>query len=214
MVSRYPLMPAGAPAGLSEFCPGPPARRSRVRPRDREGPRQPVAGYGPAPWPGVQAEAQLFPLGSGPRRAIVPEGEGVRAPRGAGAPRGSPRWRSGSGPRLPGRERSAPALAESRHSLFDGLPYPRIALGAACVNIRHSRSAITRHRGPRQSHPRSGTRRSLVGRVHGAFHRLDPVGHHPELERALGRQTVAVEILQAAQDEVKKKPRWYGASPR
>ena len=35
-----------------------------------------------------------------------------------------------------------------------------------------------------------------------------------ELERALGRQTMAVEILQAAREEVKNKPRWYGASPR
>lgn len=35
-----------------------------------------------------------------------------------------------------------------------------------------------------------------------------------ELERALGRQTMAVEILQAARDEVKKKPRWYGGSSR
>jgi hypothetical protein len=34
-----------------------------------------------------------------------------------------------------------------------------------------------------------------------------------ELERALGRKTMEVEILQAAQDEVKKKPHWYGASP-
>jgi len=35
-----------------------------------------------------------------------------------------------------------------------------------------------------------------------------------ELERALGRQTLEVEILRAAHDEVKKKPRWYGASSR
>ena len=35
-----------------------------------------------------------------------------------------------------------------------------------------------------------------------------------ELERALGRKTMEVEILQAARGEVKKKPRWYGASPR
>lgn len=35
-----------------------------------------------------------------------------------------------------------------------------------------------------------------------------------ELERALGRKTMEVEILQAARDEVKKKPRWYGGSPR
>ena len=33
-----------------------------------------------------------------------------------------------------------------------------------------------------------------------------------ELERALGRKTMEVEILQAARDEVKKKPSWYGAS--
>ena len=30
-----------------------------------------------------------------------------------------------------------------------------------------------------------------------------------ELERALGRKTMEVEILQAARDEVKKKPRFY-----
>jgi len=33
-----------------------------------------------------------------------------------------------------------------------------------------------------------------------------------ELERALGRKAMEVEILQAARDEVKKKPSWYGAS--
>lgn len=33
-----------------------------------------------------------------------------------------------------------------------------------------------------------------------------------ELERALGRKTMEVEILQAAQEEVKKRPHWYGAS--
>ena len=31
-----------------------------------------------------------------------------------------------------------------------------------------------------------------------------------ELERALGRKTMEVEILQAARDEIKKKPHWYG----
>ena len=35
-----------------------------------------------------------------------------------------------------------------------------------------------------------------------------------ELERALGRKTVEVEILQAAQEEVKKRPSWYGVSKR
>ena len=35
-----------------------------------------------------------------------------------------------------------------------------------------------------------------------------------ELERALGRKTMEVEILQAAREEVKKKPRWYGVSKR
>ena len=35
-----------------------------------------------------------------------------------------------------------------------------------------------------------------------------------ELERALGRKTMQVEILEAAQDEVKKKPHWYGVSKR
>jgi transposase len=33
-----------------------------------------------------------------------------------------------------------------------------------------------------------------------------------ELERALGRKTMEVEILQAAQEEVKKRPGWYGVS--
>jgi transposase len=33
-----------------------------------------------------------------------------------------------------------------------------------------------------------------------------------ELERALGRKTMEVEILQAAQEEVKKRPSWYGVS--
>lgn len=31
-----------------------------------------------------------------------------------------------------------------------------------------------------------------------------------ELERALGRKTMEVEILEAAREEVKKKPHWYG----
>jgi len=31
-----------------------------------------------------------------------------------------------------------------------------------------------------------------------------------ELERALGRKTMEVEILQAARDEINKKPHWYG----
>jgi transposase len=31
-----------------------------------------------------------------------------------------------------------------------------------------------------------------------------------ELERALGKKTMEVEILQAARDEVKKRPRYYG----
>lgn len=35
-----------------------------------------------------------------------------------------------------------------------------------------------------------------------------------ELERALGRKTMEVEILRAAQQEVKKRPSWYGASKR
>lgn len=33
-----------------------------------------------------------------------------------------------------------------------------------------------------------------------------------ELERTLGRKTMEVEILQAAQREVKKRPSWYGVS--
>jgi transposase len=35
-----------------------------------------------------------------------------------------------------------------------------------------------------------------------------------ELERALGKKTMEVEILQAARDEIKKKPRWYGVSAK
>lgn len=35
-----------------------------------------------------------------------------------------------------------------------------------------------------------------------------------ELERTLGKKTMEVEILQAAREEVKKKPRWYGVSKR
>jgi transposase len=35
-----------------------------------------------------------------------------------------------------------------------------------------------------------------------------------ELERALGRKTMEVDILQAARDEVKKRPSFYGASKR
>jgi transposase len=33
-----------------------------------------------------------------------------------------------------------------------------------------------------------------------------------ELERLIGKQTVEIEILRAAREEVKKRPRWYGAS--
>lgn len=35
-----------------------------------------------------------------------------------------------------------------------------------------------------------------------------------ELERALGRKTMQVEILEAAGDEVKNKSRWYGVFTR
>ena len=35
-----------------------------------------------------------------------------------------------------------------------------------------------------------------------------------DLERALGKKTIEVEILQAARDEVKKRPRFYGVSKR
>jgi transposase len=35
-----------------------------------------------------------------------------------------------------------------------------------------------------------------------------------ELERALGRKTMEVEILQMAQEEVKKRPSFYGVSAR
>jgi transposase len=35
-----------------------------------------------------------------------------------------------------------------------------------------------------------------------------------ELERLVGKKAMEIEILQAAREEVKKKPRWYGASTR
>lgn len=35
-----------------------------------------------------------------------------------------------------------------------------------------------------------------------------------ELERALGKKVMEIEILQAARDEVKKRPRYYGVSKR
>lgn len=35
-----------------------------------------------------------------------------------------------------------------------------------------------------------------------------------ELERLVGKKAMEVEIFQAARDEVKKKPRWYGVSKR
>ena len=35
-----------------------------------------------------------------------------------------------------------------------------------------------------------------------------------ELERALGKKTMEVEILQAAREEVKKRPRFYGVSKK
>jgi len=35
-----------------------------------------------------------------------------------------------------------------------------------------------------------------------------------ELERALGKKVLEIEILQAARDEVKKRPRFYGVSKR
>ncbi len=35
-----------------------------------------------------------------------------------------------------------------------------------------------------------------------------------ELERALGRATMENEILRAAREEVKKRPRWYGVSEK
>ena len=39
-------------------------------------------------------------------------------------------------------------------------------------------------------------------------------GRIRELERTLGRKTMEVEILQAAQREVKKRPSWYRVSKR
>jgi hypothetical protein len=35
-----------------------------------------------------------------------------------------------------------------------------------------------------------------------------------EIERALGKKTMEIEMLQAARDEVKKRPRYYGVSKR
>ena len=35
-----------------------------------------------------------------------------------------------------------------------------------------------------------------------------------KLERALGKKAMEIEILQAARDEVKKRPRYYGVSKR
>jgi transposase len=35
-----------------------------------------------------------------------------------------------------------------------------------------------------------------------------------ELERLVGKQTMELEILRAAREEVKKRPRWYGVSAK
>ena len=40
------------------------------------------------------------------------------------------------------------------------------------------------------------------------------LGRIKELERALGKKAMEIEILQAARDEVKKRPRYYGVSKR
>ena len=50
------------------------------------------------------------------------------------------------------------------------------------------------------------------GDVAPAHHLREAERRIRELERALGRKTMEVEILQAAQVEVKKRPRWYGVS--
>ncbi len=47
-----------------------------------------------------------------------------------------------------------------------------------------------------------------VSELRAAQHRIR------DLERALGKKTMEVEILQAARDEVKKRPRYYGVSKR
>jgi transposase len=52
------------------------------------------------------------------------------------------------------------------------------------------------------------------GDVVPAFKRREAEQRIRELERALGRKTMEVEILQAAREEVKKKPSWYGVSKR
>jgi transposase len=40
------------------------------------------------------------------------------------------------------------------------------------------------------------------------------LGRIKELERLIGKQAVEIEILKAARDEVKKRPRWYGVSTK
>ena len=47
-----------------------------------------------------------------------------------------------------------------------------------------------------------------VSELRAAQHRMR------ELERALGKKAMEIEILQAARDEVKKRPRYYGVSKR
>ena len=42
----------------------------------------------------------------------------------------------------------------------------------------------------------------------------EALGRIRELERALGRKTMEVEILQIAQEEVKKRPGFYGVSAK
>ena len=47
-----------------------------------------------------------------------------------------------------------------------------------------------------------------VSELRAAHHRIK------ELERALGKKAMEIEMLQAARDEVKKRPRYYGVSKR
>lgn len=55
---------------------------------------------------------------------------------------------------------------------------------------------------------------SANGDVVPAIQLREAQGRIRELERALGRKTMEVEILQMAQEEVKKRPGFYGVSAK
>ena len=76
---------------------------------------------------------------------------------------------------------------------------------------------------PQSSSSRTGqTNTSLITSPHNqgkinvvpASQLREAQGRIRELERALGRKTMEVEILQMAQEEVKKRPSFYGVSVR